>query len=287
MTHVSTLTLPAPAKLNLFLNILDRRPDGYHNLQTVFQFIDFADQLEFTLRDNDSISLDAPNLDISPSDNLIYRAAKLLQETTQTTLGAHIHLDKVLPMGGGVGGGSSNAATTLVALNHLWQTGLSRSELMRLGSTLGADVPIFIHGEAAYATGTGAQLTPIECPESWYALVIPPVNVSTAEIFSHPQLTRDNQPITISDFLSHGGPNSLEGTVRKLYPEVGRALDWLSQFGSARMSGSGCSVFASFAEKRQAENVVNQIPAPFKGVVAKGSNKSPLYLAIDWGVAKR
>lgn len=271
------LSLPAPAKLNLFLNVLDRRPDGYHNLQTVFQFIDFADQLHFTLTDNETITLDSPNLPIPPDENLIVRAAKLLKATRQTPHGAHIHLDKVLPMGGGVGGGSSNAATTLVALNQLWQTGLSQKELITLGATLGADVPIFIHGQAAYATGTGEQLTAIDLAEPWYVMLIPPVSVSTAEIFSHPQLTRHNPPITISDFLNHGGPNSCEKIVRTLYPEVATALDWLSQFGSAKMSGTGCTVFASFAEKEQADQVVKQIPTPFKGVVAKGCNKSPLY----------
>lgn len=277
MTHLSTLSLPAPAKLNLLLNVLDRRPDGYHNLQTVFQFIDFEDQLQFSLLDDPRIQLETPNLSIPDSENLIYRAAKLLQDTTGTRHGIRIHLTKVLPMGGGLGGGSSNAATTFVALNQLWQTGLTQAELMRLGATLGADVPIFIHGKAAYATGIGDQMTAIDLPEPWYAIIIPPVPVPTREIFSHPQLTRNGQPITISDFLSHGGPNSCEEIVRKLYPIVAAALDWLSQFGSAKMSGTGCAVFTSFTDKNQADNVVNQIPAPFKGVVAKGLNKSPLY----------
>ncbi len=277
MSHPVNLTLPAPAKLNLFLNVLDRREDGYHNLQTVFQFIDFTDQLHFSLNDSGKITLDTPELSIPHEDNLIYRAAKLLQNKTNTLLGAHIKLDKNLPMGGGIGGGSSNAATTLVALNQLWQTELSKQDLIKLGSQLGADVPIFIHGEAAYATGTGDVFTNIELNEPWYVVLIPPVSVSTHEIFSHPQLTRNNQPITISDFLSHGGSNSLEKLVKSLYPEVGHALDWLNQFGFARMSGSGSTVFSGFAEKIQAEKVASQIQAPFKGVVAKGCNKSPLY----------
>lgn len=277
MIDSNTLSLPAPAKLNLFLNVLDRREDGYHNLQTVFQFIDLSDQLEFSLKENESITLDTPGLTISQEDNLIYRAAKLLQKTTGSRLGAHIRLDKNLPIGGGVGGGSSNAATTLVGLNRLWQTGLSKQELMKLGSQLGADVPIFIHGEAAYATGTGDVLTNLELDEPWYVILIPPVSVPTAEIFSHPQLTRNNQPITISEFLSHGGSNSMEGLVRSLYPDIDRALDWLNQFGFAKMSGSGSTVFLSFEEKNRAESVVSQIPAPFKGVVAKGCNKSLLY----------
>lgn len=277
MSHPVNLTLPAPAKLNLFLNVLDRREDGYHNLQTVFQFIDFTDQLHFSLNDSRKITLDTPELSIPHEDNLIYRAAKLLQNKTNTLLGAHIKLDKNLPMGGGIGGGSSNAATTLVALNQLWQTELSKQDLIKLASQLGADVPIFIHGEAAYGTGTGDVFTNIELNEPWYVILIPPVTVSTHEIFSHPQLTRNNQPITISDFLSHGGSNSLEKLVKSLYPEVGHALDWLNQFGFARMSGSGSTVFSGFAEKIQAEKVASQIQAPFKGVVAKGCNKSPLY----------
>lgn len=275
--QTNTLTLPAPAKLNLFLNVLDRREDGYHNLQTVFQFIDFADHLHFSLNDNGKITLETPELSIPNEDNLIYRAAMLLQNKTNTHLGAHIKLDKNLPVGGGVGGGSSNAATTLVALNQLWQTELSNQELMQLGSQLGADVPIFIHGEAAYATGTGDVLTNVDLKEPWYVILIPPVSVSTGEIFSHPQLTRNNQPITMSDFLDHGGSNSVEKLVRSLCPEVGHALDWLNQFGFAKMSGTGSTVFLSFAEKNQAENIASLIPAPFKGVVAKGCNKSPLY----------
>lgn len=273
-THVS---LPAPAKLNLFLNVLNRRPDGYHNLQTVFQFIDFADRLDFHVSDNSTLSLEAPNLDIPPEDNLILRAAKLLKESTQTQQGAHIHLHKVLPIGGGIGGGSSNAATTLVGLNRLWKTGLSQAELMQLGGQLGADVPIFIHGQSAYATGTGDELSPIDIDEPWYLLLFPPVSVMTAQLFSHPQLTRNNQAITISTFLNEGGPNSIEPLVKDLYPEVAHALDWLSQFGSAKMSGTGSTVFARFEDKALAESILNQVPTPFKGLVTKGCNRSPLY----------
>jgi len=275
--HPTSLSLPAPGKLNLFLNVLDQRPDGYHNLQTVFQFIDFSDRIDFALNTNSQIRLQTPMLTLPPAENLIYRAAKLLQQHTGTRLGADLYLNKQLPLGGGVGGGSSNAATTLVGLNQLWQTQLKRDELIALGAQLGADVPIFIHGEAAFANGIGDQLAPIDLPEPWYVLVIPLVHVSTREIFSHPQLTRNGQPITISDFLSQGGPNSCEAIVRTLYPEVGQAIDWLSQFGSAKMSGTGCTVFASFVEKSHAEKVASQIPATFRGVVAKGCNKSLLY----------
>lgn len=277
MVNSTRLTLPAPAKLNLLLNILDRRPDGYHNLQTVFQFIDLADELKFTLTSDSALVLETPDLSIPHTENLIYRAAKRLQEKTSTTKGAHIQLNKILPIGGGIGGGSSNAATTLVGLNRLWKTELTRQELMALGAELGADVPIFIHGEAAYATGIGEKMAPIELPEPWYVLVIPPINVATQEIFSHPQLTRNNQPITISDFLEQGGGNSCEKLVRALYPEIAQALDWLSQFGSAKMSGTGCTVFAGFTTKSEANRVISQLPAPFKGLVAKGCNKSVLF----------
>lgn len=271
------ISLPAPAKLNLFLNILNRRNDGYHNIQTVFQFIDFMDELHFSLPEKADINFHSEQLNIPPEQNLILRAANLLKEKTNTPLGAEIHLEKKLPIGGGIGGGSSNAATTLVALNQLWQTALSKEELIALGAKLGADVSIFIHGQAAYATGIGNEFSPIDLPEPWYLILMPPVSVSSAELYANPQLTRDNQPITISDFLKQGGHNSFEAIARKLYPEISDTLDWLSQFGSAKMSGSGSTVFASFDEKDQAENVLKQIPDTIKGVIAKGCNQSPLY----------
>ncbi len=271
------LSFPAPAKLNLFLNILNRRDDGYHNIQTVFQFINFCDELHFSLSDTGEITFHSEQFKISPERNLIVRAATLLKGKTNTPLGAHIHLEKKLPIGGGIGGGSSNAATTLVALNQLWQTGLSQKELITLGAKLGADVSIFIHGEAAYAAGIGNEFSPIALPEPWYLILMPPVSVSSAELYANPQLTRDNQPITISDFLNQGGHNSFEAIARKLYPEISDTLDWLSQFGSAKMSGSGSTVFASFDEKDQAETVLKQIPDRIKGIVAKGCNQSPLY----------
>ncbi|MDQ2995052.1 MAG: 4-(cytidine 5'-diphospho)-2-C-methyl-D-erythritol kinase, partial [Pseudomonadota bacterium] len=213
--------------------------------------------------------------------NIVFKAAWLLQEVTKTHHGIDIELRKTIPMGGGLGGGSSNAATTLLALNHLWQTRLSTKTLAKLGLQLGADVPVFVEGFAAFATGVGEHLTPIDLPEPWYVIVMPQVAVATHEIFSHPQLTRNAQPITIADFLSHGGQNSCEAVASTLYPEIHEALRWLSQFGNAKMSGTGSAVFASFATKDQADEVINQLPTTFKGVVAKGWNRSPLFAKID------
>ncbi len=281
MANLTELNLLSPAKLNLCLCILNRRDDGYHNLQTVFQFIDFADEMQFKLNDHGTITLNSPDTDFHYTENIVFKAAWLLQEITKTHFGADITLRKHIPLGGGLGGGSSNAATTLVALNRLWNTNLSTKALAKLGMQLGADVPVFIEGHAAFATGIGEHLTPIDLPENWYAIVIPPVSVSTGEIFSHPQLTRNATAITIDDFLSHGGPNSCEAITTTLYPEVREALRWLSQFGSAKMSGTGSAVFASFATKDQAEEVINQLPSSYKGVVAKGRNKSPLFAQID------
>lgn len=281
MATLTELNLLSPAKLNLCLIVLDQRADGYHNLQTVFQFIDFADEMQFQLNDLGTITLDSPDTDFHFSDNIVFKAAWLLQEVTKTPYGIDIRLRKNIPMGGGLGGGSSNAATTLLALNTLWQTQLSSKQLAKLGLQLGADVPVFIEGFAAFATGIGEHLTPIALPENWYAIVIPPVSVSTGKIFSHPQLTRNAPSITIEHFLSHGGPNNCEAITTSLYPEVQEALNWLSQFGSARMSGTGSAVFASFATKDQADEVIGQLPNSYKGVVAKGRNISPLFAQID------
>ena len=282
MANLTKLKLLSPAKINLFLSVLNRRDDGYHNLQTVFQFIDFVDEMEFELNDHGTITLNSPDTDFHYTDNIVFKAAWLLQEKTKTHLGVDITLRKHIPMGGGLGGGSSNAATTLIALNHLWDTQLSTKALAKLGLQLGADVAVFIEGHAAFATGIGETLTPIDIPENWYAIVLPAVSVSTGEIFSHPQLTRNAPAITIDDFLSHGGPNSCEAVTTTLYPEVREALQWLSQFGSAKMSGTGSAVFASFASKGQAEEVINQLPSSYKGVVAKGRNKSPLFAQFEY-----
>lgn len=268
----------SPAKINLFLHILGRRADGYHNLQTVFQFLNYCDELAFSVRTDACINLQCslPNLPIEK--NLIFRAAILLQQLSGTTLGADIKLQKKIPIGGGLGGGSSNAATTLIALNHLWQLKLKEPELARLGLQLGADVPIFIHGKAAWGEGLGEHLTPISLKEPWYVVIVPPCPVSTAEIFSSQELTRNTPPLTIQQFLAQPELmiNDCEKVVCKLYPDVAMALDWLNQFAPAKMTGTGGCLFAPVHEQNEAEAIVEQIPKPFYGFSAKGLNISPL-----------
>lgn len=277
------LTLPAPAKLNLFLHITGRRADGYHDLQTIFQFLDVSDTLHFKLRNDAEIHLHT-DLNFPPETNLVWRAAKCLQQHTGTTLGADITLEKQLPMGAGMGGGSSDAATTLVALNHLWGTQLPTSTLATLGQTLGADVPIFIHGKTSWAEGIGERLTTIDHAEDWYVVLIPPVTVTTAQIFAHPQLTRNTPRIEISDFLSHpeNTRNDFEPLVRAIYPPVGEALDWLNEQseGRARLTGSGSALFAPFADYAAAHQIFHQKPAIFQGFIAKGMNHSPLFFEL-------
>jgi len=269
------LTKPAPAKLNLFLHITHRRDDGMHCLQTLFQFLDYGDEIAARCRqDGDILLQDGMGLG---DDNLIVRAAKLLQQTSQTDFGADIRLEKHLPAGGGLGGGSSDAATTLVILNQLWQCGLSRSALAELGLKLGADVPIFVHGHAAWAEGVGEQFTPVDPPEPWYLVVKPQVEVSTAEIFSISELTRDCPPITIRDFLAGHASNVCEPIVRQHYPEVDKALNWLEKHAKSSMTGTGSCIFAAFETEQQAEAVQAQLPNSWQSFVAKGSNRSPLY----------
>lgn len=273
------LTLASPAKLNLFLHITGRRADGYHDLQTVFQFIDFLDFLTFIVNENKQISLQS-SLGIPKEDNLIFKAASLLQQETNSPFGAHISCTKHIPVGAGLGGGSSNAATTLIALNHLWQTQLSLPDLARLGLKLGADVPIFIAGQAAFAEGVGEKLQPILVPEPWYLLLIPPCEISTAKIFSDPQLTRNTTKMTIAQFLAEGGRNDCEAVVRKHYPLVQQAIDWLAHFAPAKLTGTGSCVFASFENQYEAQKVANQVQSPFRCVIAKGLNVSPLHKNI-------
>lgn len=267
---------PAPAKINLFLHITGQRDDSYHLLQTAFQFLDYGDVLQFGVHDNPSISLSTAIDGVDDEDNLIIRAARALQASANIQQGVNITIEKRLPIGGGLGGGSSNAATTLLALNQLWQCHLSKTELAQLGLTLGADVPIFLHGEAAWAEGVGEQLSSISPPEPWYAVIAPDCHVSTAEVFSSQELTRDCEPITISRFLSGEGRNICEDVVTKLYPQVSEALSWLGQYGKARMTGTGACIFASFDSRAQAQQVITAIPAHWQGFVAKGCNCSPL-----------
>lgn len=272
---------PSPAKLNLFLHITGQREDGYHELQTAFQFLDYSDTLQFEVTDALEIELLTPIRGVADEDNLIVRAAKILQKHAKIKLGVKISLSKRLPMGGGLGGGSSNAATTLVALNQLWQCKLTNIELAEIGLDLGADVPVFIHGHAAWAEGVGEKLTPISPSEPWYVVIIPDCHVSTAEIFSATELTRECEPITISRFLSGEGRNVCEDVVRHHYQAVSEALDWLAQFGQSRMTGTGACVFADFDSQQQAQQVVNNLPGNWQGFVAKACNKSPLLTTMN------
>lgn len=276
-----TLTLPAPAKLNLFLHITGQREDGYHTLQTLFQLLDFGDELSFSLRDDDEIRLEPEIEGVPHEDNLIVKAARLLQTHSNKLQGANIHLTKLLPMGGGIGGGSSNAATTLLALNQLWQTQLTLPELAELGRQLGADVPVFIEGNSAWAEGVGEQLQALELPEKWYLVLTPNCHVSTAEIFSHKDLTRDTPSITVAAFLEQGGVNDCQPLVRNLYNEVDSALSWLSQFGDAKMTGTGACVFAAFDNKASAEAVLAKTPNTLNGFVARAINHSSVHKLLN------
>lgn len=275
-----SLKLLSPAKLNLFLHITGRRDDGYHNLQTLFQLLDYGDELSFTLNNSGTINL-SPELPGLPSEqNLIVRAARLLQPFNQTGLGVDIQLTKRLPMGGGIGGGSSNAATALVALNHLWKCELTRQQLQDLGLRLGADVPVFVNAQTAWAEGVGEQLLPIEMPPKWFLVVQPECHVSTVAIFSNKCLTRDTAPITVAAFLEQGGKNDCQAVVRALYPEVDKALKTLEKFcQTAIMTGTGACVFASFDSSEKAQQVQQQLPSSLPSFIAKGVNRSPLY---DW-----
>lgn len=282
---------PAPAKINLFLHVVGRRPDGYHRLQTVFQFLDYGDELVFRVRDDGRVARTQASAPFLPEDDLSVRAARLLQTESGTTRGVEIDLSKRIPIGAGLGGGSSDAATTLIALNRLWGLGLGRSELAALGLRLGADVPVFIGGHAAWAEGVGEILTEIDPEEGWYLVMAPPVQVSTAEIFKARSLTAYSTPITIRDFHAGRVRNDLEQVARQHYPEVDRALQWLAGFGAARMTGSGGGVYLKVVDRAQGERILAQRPSWLGGFVARGVNRHPL-AEIDcdpspWGVAKR
>lgn len=272
------LTLPAPAKINLMLHIVGRRPDGYHNLQTLFQFLDFGDELTYDLRRDGEIVLTGDDCGVKPLDNLVIRAAKLLQKHTGVTAGANIQLIKRIPTGGGLGGGSSDAATTLLALNTLWKTELPLSELAQLGLTLGADVPVFVLGEAAFAEGIGEILTPTPTlPEPWYVLVHPGPHCNTAEIFSHKCLTRDTPIINMRSAIEEGGRNDCQEVASMLYPEIGNALNLLDKISPAKMTGSGSCIFAEFTSKSEAIRVSDKIKAEYTTLVTKGTNRSPVH----------
>jgi 4-diphosphocytidyl-2-C-methyl-D-erythritol kinase len=276
------LTCPAPAKLNLFLHVTGRRADGYHTLQTLFRFIDLHDTLHFSLRADGAVHRTNTVEGVAEEADLCVRAARLLQSETGCTAGVDIAVEKRIPMGGGLGGGSSDAATTLIALNRLWSLGLTRARLMRLGLRLGADVPVFVFGENAFAEGVGEELQACPLPEAWYVLLFPPVQVPTAQIFAHPELTRDTVSITMRALLSGQKQefrNDLQQVVCGLYPEVALHMACLDNFGKARMTGSGACVFAEFASRSQAEAVLLQLPQQMRGVVAQGLARHPLH---DW-----
>ncbi|PKO94355.1 MAG: 4-(cytidine 5'-diphospho)-2-C-methyl-D-erythritol kinase [Betaproteobacteria bacterium HGW-Betaproteobacteria-10] len=270
-------TWPAPAKLNLFLHVIGRRADGYHLLQSVFRFIDRADQLHFEARQDDQIVLATPIPGVPPETDLTVRAARLLQATSGSRQGVTIHLDKQLPMGGGLGGGSSDAATVLLALNHLWQSGLSRRELEKLGLTLGADVPVFIHGQNTFAEGVGETFTDIDLPAASYLILHPAVNVPTGAIFTAPELQRDTPSITPSTWRYGEGHNDLEPVACGKFPAVAEHLAWLRQFApQAMMTGSGACVFAAFADRSAAQKILAMRPAKMSGWLADGLPEHPL-----------
>ena len=267
---------PAPAKINHFLHVTGRRDDGYHLLQTVFQFLDLADELHIAVTGAGRIRCRRNYRQVAEQDDLVVKAAKLLQELSGTSQGADIHVDKKIPIGGGLGGGSSDAATTLAALNCLWETGLTTEQLAEAGLSLGADVPVFVRGFAAWGEGVGEILEPVELPEDWYLLIYPNVPVVTADIFDAPGLERAKPRVTLDDFLQGRCRNDCEPVVRQVCPETAAALDWLNERAEARLSGTGASVFAAFPQRNQAARLLEELPAKWQGFVARGRNRSLL-----------
>lgn len=270
-------TWPAPAKINHFLRVVGRRADGYHLLQTVFQFLDLADELRIDATADGRVRCAGNYPEASAPEDLALRAAQALQQACGVSQGAEIYVHKRAPIGGGLGGGSSDAATTLTALNHLWGIGLTTDQLADIGLTLGADVPVFIRGFAAWAEGVGERLTPIELPEDWLLLIYPNCHVSTAAVFNAPDLRRDSAPIKMRDFLAGAGGNDCEPVARRICPEVGAALDWLADRGAgARLSGTGAGVFAVFQEEDDARALLAELPAKWRGFATRCRNRSPL-----------
>jgi 4-diphosphocytidyl-2-C-methyl-D-erythritol kinase len=278
---------PAPAKLNLFLLVLGRRPDGYHELQTCFQFIDLCDDIRIEVRADGRIRRLIDIADVSEDADLCVRAARALQTASGSPLGADIGVLKRIPMGGGLGGGSSDAATCLVALNQLWNLQWSTDDLAALGLQLGADVPVFVRGRVAWAEGIGERLTPLYPPlapeETNYLILKPNISVSTAQVFTDPELTRNSAPITIHGFLASGGRNDCLGVVRRRYPEVARALDWLSGFGEARLTGTGACIFLDCETADRGREILGKLPPAFDAFLARGLNDSPLLERLATG----
>ena len=277
----NVIRFPCPAKLNLFLYINARRDDGYHELQTLFQFLDYGDWLSVNVRTDGQINLTPEIPNLKTQDNLVYRAAKLLQQKSGTKLGAELHLEKVLAMGGGIGGGSSNAATALLALNYLWKTGYSITELAELGLSLGADVPIFIHGRASFAEGVGEKITYCSPKEKWYLLLKPDVHISTSKIFSSEDLPRNTPKKLLSQLLHEQYSNDCEKVVINHYAEVEELLHWLLKYAPSRLTGTGAYVFAEFDDEKSAQAVFSIKPEKFTGFVAKGLNISPLHTMLE------
>lgn len=281
---------PAPAKLNLFLHVLGRRDDGYHLLQTVFRLIDRSDRVGIEVTRSGEIRRIDETPGVEPESDLCLRAARLLREAAiarlgpeAATLGVEIGLEKNLPIGGGLGGGSSDAATVLLVLNRLWGVGFAREELMALGLQLGADVPVFLFGESALGEGVGERLTPLSLAPAWYLVLVPQVSVSTKEIFSSGALTRDTKPLKMLPFLPLSGKNDLQVVATALYPAVAEHLEWLSKHGDARMTGSGACVFAEFATEAQARAVEAMLQGGMRGFVARGLDRHPLHQWAEGG----
>lgn len=278
---MNSLALPSPAKLNLFLHILGRRPDGYHELQTLFQFLDYGDTITLTPRSDGRIVLEHSIPGVPDEENLVIRAARqLATSASKPVAGVSITIDKRLPMGGGLGGGSSNAATTLLGLNHLWGLERSVDELAELGLALGADVPVFVRGHSAWGEGVGERLTNANPPEDWFLVIKPPCDISTREIFSEQGLTRDTPGIKIAPAFEGDASryrNDCEDVVRRLYPEVHQGLEWLAQFGPARLTGTGACIFGRFPTESAARIIWESKPSGITGFVAQGVNISPLH----------
>ena len=269
---------PAPAKLNLFLHVVGRRADGYHLLQSAFTLIDRMDRLRFRVRADGEIRRTSELAGVAPEEDLVVLAARALQDASGASLGADIEVEKTIPMGAGLGGGSSDAATTLMALDRLWATRLGPQALHDLGLTLGADVPFFLFGRNAWVEGVGERLAPLDLPARWYVVLVPPVAVPTREIFAAPELTRNTEALKMADFSAFEGfRNDLEPVVTSRYPQVASHLEWLGRHGKARLTGSGSCVFAGFDDRAAAEGVMAQVPAPMKGFVAQGLSRHPLH----------
>lgn len=273
---MTDIAYPAPAKVNLFLHVTGRREDGYHTLQTVFRFLDHGDSLRFEVRRDARVRRVSGPAGVAAESDLVVRAARALQARAGVRLGVDIHLEKRLPLGGGLGGGSSDAATTLIVLNRLWHLDLPRTELQAIALSLGADVPVFVFGRSAFAEGVGEILEPVMLPAAWYLVLVPPVHVSTAEVFGRPELTRNSDPIRMAAFFSGCTRNDLEPVVRRLHPAVDDALEWLSRHGAPRMSGSGASVFSEFDTEAAARAVFDRRPEHLPGFVARGLDEHPL-----------